>query len=309
MNAPRHFLDIDALDTATLRTMLDHAHTMKAAWKAGHRPRPCADLVLAAIFEKPSTRTRVSFDLAMRQLGGETMVLAPGDMQLGRGETIADTARVLSRYVDAIVIRTARHRAMLELARHSGVPVVNGLTDRSHPCQVLADVMTLEERLGSLANRQVAWAGDGNNMACSWIHAALRFGFTLRLACPPRHRPPGEVLARAVDEGARIAMVETLAEAVAGADCVTTDTWTSMSDEGERSEVDVSALEAFRIDAAAMALARPEAIFLHCMPLYRGQEVAAEVADGPQSAIFDQAENRLHAQKAILTWCLARQPG
>ena len=309
MNAPRHFLDIDALDTATLRAMLDHAHAMKAAWKAGRRPRPCADKVLAAIFEKPSTRTRVSFDLAMRQLGGETMVLAPGDMQLGRGETIADTARVLSRYVDAIVIRTARHRAMLELARHSGVPVVNGLTDRSHPCQVLADVMTLEERLGPVASRQVAWAGDGNNMACSWIHAALRFGFTLRLACPPRYRPPAELLARAVGEGGRIAMVETVAEAVAGADCVTTDTWTSMSDEGESDQVDVSALEPFRIDAAAMALARPEAIFLHCMPLYRGQEVAAEVADGPQSAIFDEAENRLHAQKAILAWCLDRQPG
>ena len=304
MSAVRHFLDLDALDAATLRAMLDDAHATKAAWKKGCRPRPCADRVLAAMFEKPSTRTRVSLDLAMRQLGGETVVLAPGDMQLGRGETIADTARVLSRYVDAIAIRTACHRTMLELARHSGVPVINGLTDRSHPCQVMADVMTLEERLGPVAGKAVAWAGDGNNMACSWIHAAVRFGFTLRLACPRRHRPPAAILAWAAAEGGRVAAVETVAEAVAGADCVATDTWTSMSDEGGRA--DLSALEPFRIDAAAMALARPQAIFLHCMPIYRGKEVAAEVADGPQSAVFDEAENRLHAQKAILKWCLAR---
>ena len=256
------------------------------------------------IFEKASTRTRVSFDVAMRQLGGETLLLRGEEMQLGRGETIGDTARVLSRYVDAIMIRTSAHANLLEMAAHATVPVVNGLTDRTHPCQVMADVMTLEERLGPAAGKTVAWAGDGNNMACFWIHAAVRFGFTLRLACPRRHRPPPAILAWAAAEGGRVAAVETVAEAVAGADCVATDTWTSMSDEGGRA--DLSALEPFRIDAAAMALARPQAIFLHCMPIYRGKEVAAEVADGPQSAVFDEAENRLHAQKAILKWCLAR---
>ncbi len=305
MTAPKHFLDIDALDAGTLRDMLDDAHDMKARWKAGDRPRPCADRVLATIFEKPSTRTRVSFDLAMRQLGGETINMAPGDMQLGRGETVADTARVLSRYVDAIMIRAVSHRTMLELARHGAVPVINGLTDRTHPCQLMADVMTVEEHLGPIRDKAVAWAGDGNNMACSWIHAAVRFDFELRVACPPKYRPPREIVDWASERRGRVRIVETVGEAVTRADCVVTDTWTSMSDERtEAGPVDVSALEPFRIDEAAMALAKSRAIFMHCMPIYRGNEVSEAVADGPRSVVFDEAENRLHAQKAILKWCL-----
>ena len=302
----RHFLDISDLDAPTLRAILDDARDLKERWWARDRPRPCTDMTLATIFEKPSTRTRVSFDVAMRQLGGETINLAPGDMQLGRGESIADTARVLSRYVDAIMIRTTDHSKMLDLARHATVPVINGLTDRTHPCQLMADVMTVEEHLGDIAGRTVAWAGDGNNMACSWIHAAVRFGFELRVACPVRYRPPDEVLAWAKDRQGRVRIVDTVDEAVGGADCVVTDTWVSMSDaRAEEGDVDSSALEPFRIDARVMDLAREDAIFLHCMPMYRGKEVSGDVADGPRSVVFDEAENRLHAQKAILKWCLA----
>lgn len=305
MTATRHFLDISELETGVLRAMLDDAHDMKARWKSMDRPKPCTDMVLAMIFEKPSTRTRVSFDLAMRQLGGETINLAPGDMQLGRGESIADTARVLSRYVDAVMIRTIDHQKMLDLARHGTIPVINGLTDRTHPCQLLADVMTIEERLGPIGEAVVAWAGDGNNMACSWIHAAARFGFELRIASPPEYRPPQHVLDWAGERQGRVRIVETLDEAVTGANCIVTDTWTSMSDErAEAQPVDTSALAPFRIDARAMAMADAGAIFMHCMPIYRGKEASGDVVDGPQSVVFDEAENRLHAQKAILKWCL-----
>jgi len=302
----RHFLDIDALDARTLREIMDDAHDLKRRWKAGDRPRPCVDKVLATIFEKPSTRTRVSFDLAMRQLGGETINLAPGDMQLGRGETVADTAQVLSRYVDAIMIRTVDHQKMLDLAHHGSVPVINGLTDRTHPSQLMADVMTVEEHLGPIRDKVVAWAGDGNNMACSWIHAAVRFDFELRVACPPKYHPPAAVMDWAAEHQGRVKIVETVEEAVTQADCIVTDTWKSMSDERAESEpVDTSALEPFRIDADQMARANPGAIFMHCMPIYRGNEVSADVADGPQSVVYDEAENRLHAQKAILKWCLS----
>ena len=305
MNPVRHFLDISELGEPHLRAMLESAHDLKRRWHENDRPRPLLDKVLATIFEKPSTRTRVSFDVAMRQLGGHVINLAPGDMQLGRGESVADTARVLSRYVDAIMIRTTDHAKMLDLASHATVPVINGLTDRTHPSQLMADVMTVEEHLGPISERTVAWAGDGNNMACSWIHAAARFGFELRIACPPRYRPPGEVVDWALAHDASVHIVDTLDEALRDADCVVTDTWVSMSDARARTgDIDTTALEAFRIDARAMALARDNAIFMHCMPMYRGREVSADVADGPQSVVFDEAENRLHAQKAILEWCM-----
>jgi ornithine carbamoyltransferase len=306
MSAVRHFLDIDALDTVTLRGILADAHDLKARWKAGDRPKPCTDKVLATIFEKPSTRTRISYDLAMRQLGGETINLSPGDMQLGRGESIGDTAGVLSRYVDAIMIRTVHHQKMLDLAHYGTVPIINGLTDRTHPSQLMADVMTVEEHLGPIQGKVVAWAGDGNNMACSWIHAAVRFDFELKIACPPKYHPPRHVMEWAEEHQGKVKIVETVEEAVEAVDCVVTDTWKSMSDERAESEpIDMAALEPYRIDAEKMALANPDAIFMHCMPIYRGNEVSAEVADGPQSVVFDEAENRLHAQKAILKWCLS----
>ncbi|MGY8998243.1 MAG: ornithine carbamoyltransferase [Alphaproteobacteria bacterium] len=305
MTAVKHFLDIDALDTATLRGILDDAHDLKVRWKAGDRPKPCTDLVLATIFEKPSTRTRISYDLAMRQLGGETINLSPGDMQLGRGESIGDTAGVLSRYVDAIMIRTVDHQKMLDLAHYGTVPIINGLTDRTHPSQLMADVMTVEEHLGPIQGKSVAWAGDGNNMACSWIHAAVRFDFELKIACPPKYHPPRDVMEWAKEHQGKVRIVETVEQAVEAVDCVVTDTWKSMSDERAESEaIDMTALEPYRIDAQKMALANPDAIFMHCMPIYRGNEVSAQVADGPQSVVFDEAENRLHAQKAILKWCL-----
>jgi ornithine carbamoyltransferase len=295
---PRHFLDIDQLDGAELRGILDAGF----AYKSGRRDRALVGKTLAMIFEKPSTRTRVSFEVAMRQLGGEAIFLNTADSQLGRGETVADTARVLSRYVDAIMIRTDQPQKLDELARHATVPVINGLTDSSHPCQIMADVMTLQEKKGPVADRVVAWSGDGNNVATSWIHAAARFGFTLRLACPEELSPSPSVLDWARREGARVNLTTEPREAVAGADCVVTDTWISM---GAKESVNRdNMLAPYRVDEALMACAGPEAIFMHCLPVKRGQEVTAGVVDGPQSVVWDEAENRLHAQKGILAWCL-----
>jgi ornithine carbamoyltransferase len=298
-DAPRHFLDIDRLDSGALRGILD----IGVAFKRGRRrDRPLAGKTLALIFEKPSTRTRVSFEVAMRQLGGETIVLGTADSQLGRGESVADTARVLSRYVDAIMIRTHQPQKLEELAAHAGVPVINGLTDASHPCQLMADVMTLQEKKGPLANQVVAWSGDGNNVAASWIHAAVRFGFTLRLACPAALAPPPRLIDWALREGGRVSLTSEPAQAVAGADCVVTDTWVSM---GVEAGVDRhNMLAAYRVDERLMAHAKPDAVFMHCLPAKRGQEVTAGVIDGPQSVVWDEAENRLHAQKGILVWCL-----
>lgn len=300
----RHFLDLDALDAGTLRHILDAAHTMKRAGKRvpeALKPRGMADTVLAMIFEKPSTRTRISFDVAMRQLGGSVITLSPADLQLGRGETVTDTARVLSRYVDGIVIRAHRHETLLDFARHATVPVINGLTDRSHPCQIMADVMTFERALGPIRGRTVAWVGDGNNVAMSWVHAAVRFGFALRLAVPPELAPDPAVFAWAAGEGGDVTLTHDPVKAVCGADCVVTDTWISMGQtDGARRK---ALLEPYTVDAALMAKAAKGAIFMHCLPAYRGHEVAAEVIDGPQSAVLDEAENRLHVQKAILAWC------
>jgi ornithine carbamoyltransferase len=304
--APRHFLDLDGIDAATLRRIVDMGHAMKRAGKRVPdelRPAGIADAVLMLIFEKPSTRTRVSFDVAMRQLGGQTLALNHTDMQVGRGEPISDTAKVLSRYVDAIMIRANKHETLGELAAHATVPVINGLTDRTHPCQIVADIMTVEERLGAIGGRRIAWSGDGNNVAASWIQAAARLNFKLTLACPPQLNPERAILDWAKAEGADIELTDDAGVAVAGADCVVTDTWVSMGqqdDERRRKQL----LGPYAVDADLMRKAAPGAIFLHCLPAYRGSEVAAEVIDGPQSAVWDEAENRLHAQKAILAWCL-----
>jgi ornithine carbamoyltransferase len=256
------------------------------------------------IFDRPSTRTRVSFDVAMRQLGGESITLTGQDMQLGRGETIADTARVLSRYVDAIMIRTLEHENLLELARHATVPVINGLTHRSHPCQVLADVMTFEEHRGSIGGKTVAWSGDANNVLTSWVHAAGRFEFRLRVASPPELKPKKWLMDWIKASPADIRVVSDPEEAVKGADCVVTDTWVSMGDRGGARRHNL--LKRYQVNARLLARAKPDAIFMHCLPAHRGEEVTADVIDGPQSVVFDEAENRLHAQKGILAWCLAR---
>jgi ornithine carbamoyltransferase len=304
---PRHFLDIADFDRATLHGIIAASRTMKSARTdlprgAVEPDRPLAGRMLALIFEKPSTRTRVSFDVAMHQLGGTAITLSAAEMQLGRGETIADTARVLSRYVDGIMIRTFGHDKLLELARHATVPVINGLTDASHPCQVMADLMTLEEARGDLSRQVVAWSGDSVNVTTSWVEAAARFGFELRIASPKPLQPSAEVVAWARRENARVIVTEDPAEAVRGADCVVTDTWTSMNvtDSGNRHNL----LRPYQVNAKLMAEAKPDALFMHCLPAHRGEEVTDEVIDGPNSVVFDEAENRLHIQKGILAWCM-----
>lgn len=301
----RHFIDLNALDGSTLRALLNKALAGKKEFQAN--PQRFANVakgaVLAMMFAKPSTRTRVSFDVAMRQLGGETVVLNSGEMQLGRGETIADTARVLSRYVDVIMLRATRHEHLLELAEYADVPVINGLTNRSHPCQIFADIMTFEEHKGPIAGRTIAWTGDAtNNVATSWIQAAAKFGFTLNIACPKLYVPSPELLQQARQEGGVIRVTENPGEAVGGADCVVTDVWVSMGDNDE--ERRLALFKDYQVNAALMKRAAPDAIFMHCLPAQRGREVTDEVIDGPQSVVFDEAENRLHGQRAILTWCL-----
>ncbi len=304
-NSPRHFVDISAIDAKALRRIIDTAHVMKKAGKrvpAALKPKGIDDAVLVMIFEKPSTRTRVSFDIAMRQLGGSALALNHTDLQLGRGESVADTARVLSRYADGIMIRANSHTTLLDLAENATIPVINGLTDKSHPCQIMADIVTFEEHLGPIKGRTIAWVGDGNNVAVSWMHAAARFGFTLRLACPKSLYPDDEALDWARSQKAAIALGDDPDKAVAGADCVVTDTWVSMgqSDASRRKKM----LAPYAVDTKLMAKAARGAIFMHCLPAYRGHEVSADVLEGPQSVVFDEAENRLHAQKAILAWCL-----
>jgi ornithine carbamoyltransferase len=301
VTSPRHFLDLDELDTGTLRSILDLAGELKVIGDGKDRSR-LAGKAVALIFDKPSTRTRVSFEVAVKALGGDAVVLNTKEMQLGRGETIADTARVLSRYVDAIMLRTDLHAKLRELAEAASVPVINGLTNRSHPCQIMADVMTFEAHCGAIRGHTLAWTGDGNNVATSWIHAAQRFDFKLRLACPPELAPAPEVLAWAAERQARVKLFDDPREAVAGAEAVMTDVWVSMGDsEPERRR---RLLTDYRVDEALMAAAEPGALFMHCLPAHRGEEVSAGVIDGPRSVVFEQAENRLHAQKGILAWCL-----
>jgi ornithine carbamoyltransferase len=300
VSGPRHFLDLAALETAVLRDIVELGKAFKRG--NGTEAAPLAGKMLAMIFEKPSTRTRVSFEVGMKQLGGGVIVLTPGEMQIGRGETVADTARVLSRYVDAIVLRTTESDILTELAEHATVPIINGLTKKSHPCQLMADVMTFEEHRGSIAGKVVAWSGDGNNMACTWLQAAARFEFEIRLACPEPLAPPPSVVRWARDNGATVMETPNPDDAVAGADCVVTDTWVSMGDEPTDHRHNL--LAPYRVDDRLMALAKPEALFMHCLPAHRGEEVTESVLDGPQSVVWDEAENRLHAQKGILAWCL-----
>jgi ornithine carbamoyltransferase len=299
---PRHFLDLDGIDGDTLRRILERGAAFKQGGTLPPAERPLAGKTLAMIFEKPSTRTRVSFEVGMRQLGGDVVVLSATEMQLGRGETVGDTARVLSRYVDAIMIRTTRPAKLKELADAATVPVINGLTDGSHPCQIMADILTFEEKKGPIRNRVIAWSGDGNNVAASWIHAAVRFGFQLRIACPPERRPPADLLDWARKAGGAVTVLDDPNAAVRGADCVVTDAWVSMgeTDAGSRHNL----LAPYRVDERLMEVAGPQAIFMHCLPAHRGEEVTPGVIDGPQSVVFDEAENRLHAQKGILAWCL-----
>ena len=301
--APRHFLAIPDLSRAELDGVLALAERMR---RGTYAARPLAGRTLAMLFMKSSTRTRVSFEAGCFQLGGHALFLTPRDVQLGRGEPVADTARVLSRYVDGIMIRTFSHAEVEELARHSGVPVINGLTDLLHPCQVMADVLTICQHLGAYEGKRVAWVGDGNNMANSWLNAAYRFGFDLALACPEGYDPDPAILARA-SRHARVLLTRDPAEATEGADVVTTDVWASMGQEDEQAER-AEAFAGFRVDAALMGRAQPGAIFLHCLPAHRGEEVTAEVLDGPQSRVWDEAENRLHVQKALLASLLGGEP-
>jgi len=304
---PRHFLDLDQVDSNTLTGILDLSRNLKAGDPQGvlGRPKPLDGRVLALIFEKNSTRTRVSFEVAMRQLGGDVLVLDAGNSQIDRGETMADTARVLSRYVDAILFRTSAPERLAEMAAHASVPVINGLTDKAHPCQLMADVLTLKEHKGEdLSGRVVTWSGDGNNMANSWVKAAARFGFELRLACPEELRVDPAVVSWARANGARV-VEDTDPEAlVDGADCVVTDTWVSMGDEAREVANRHNLLRRYQVNEALMARAADDAIFMHCLPAHRGEEVTDAVIDGPRSAVWDEAENRLHAQKGILAWCL-----
>lgn len=282
--------------------MLDDARARKGRLKAGERERPLDGKVLAMIFEKPSTRTRVSFDVGMRQLGGETIMLTGAEMQLGRSETIADTAKVLSRYVDAIMIRTTAHERMLELAEHATVPVINGLTDDTHPCQIMADVLTFEEHRGPVKDRLFAWTGDGNNVLHSLVEASARFSFRLNVAVPEGSEPTARFVDWSNANGGKVRIMRSPQEAVGGADCVVTDTWVSMGQEHRARGHNV--FQPYQVNEELMELAAPDALFMHCLPAHRGEEVTDEVIDGPHSVVFDEAENRLHAQKAVLAWCL-----
>ncbi|RKF16432.1 ornithine carbamoyltransferase [Roseovarius spongiae] len=304
-----HFLDIHTTDPAALRAIIDNAAAMKAA-RAGQMrgapddDQPLAGRMVALIFEKPSTRTRVSFDVGIRQMGGQTMLLSGSDMQLGHGETIADTARVLSRYVDLIMIRTFDESVLHEMAEYADVPVVNGLTDRTHPCQIMADVLTYEEHRGPIKGRKVVWSGDGNNVCASFLHAAAQFGFDFTFTGPAQLDPEAELIGLARKAGCKVQIERDPNEAVKGADLVVTDTWVSMHDSQSAKERRHNMLRPYQVNEALMAGAKPDALFMHCLPAHREEEVTSAVMDGAQSVVFDEAENRLHAQKAILRWCL-----
>ena len=295
----RHFLNLDVISKNDLRSIIDTAKDLKNG--IASLDQPLAGKALAMIFEKPSTRTRVSFEIGMKQLGGDVVVLNSSELQIGRGETIADTAKVLSRYVDCIMMRTYEHEKISELAKFSTVPVINGLTNSSHPCQLLADVMTFEEHVGPIQGKTIAWSGDGNNMASSWIHAAVKFDFNLRIACPKEQTPHPELFEWVNKNNGSVELFNEPSEAIKNADCVVTDTWTSMGDDAADPH---NHLAPFQVDKALMSHASVNAVFMHCLPAHRGEEVTSDVIDGPQSIVWDEAENRLHTQKAILLWCL-----
>lgn len=303
----KHFLDIHKTDASELRAMIDNARVMKNARKGLPKGTPDADAPLAnhmvaLIFEKPSTRTRVSFDVGVRQLGGQTLVLSGADMQLGHGESVADTARVLSRYVDLIMIRTFKEETLLELAEYATVPVINGLTDRTHPCQIMADILTFEEHNGPIKGKKVVWTGDGNNVCASFLHAAGQFGFNLTFAGPDSLDPEPEFVEFARSKGVTVEIERDAERAVEGADLIVADTWVSMHDEKSTSRHNL--LQPYQVNAPLMERAKDDALFMHCLPAYRDVEATGEVLDSPQSVIFDEAENRLHAQKAVMRWCL-----
>ncbi len=304
-----HFLDIHKTNAADLRGMIDQAGAMKQARlglpkAALDDEQPLKDRMVALIFEKPSTRTRVSFDVGVRQMGGQTMVLSGKDMQLGHGETIADTARVLSRYVDMIMIRTFDETILTEMAEYSDVPVINGLTDRTHPCQIMADVLTFEEHRGPIAGKKVVWTGDGNNVCASFLHAAGQFGFDLTFTGPAQFDPEEEFMGYARQKGSKIVVERDPFKAVEGADLVVADTWVSMHDSQSAKERRHNLLRPYQVNTELMSHAKPDALFMHCLPAHREEEATSEVMDGPNSVIFDEAENRLHAQKAVMRWCL-----
>lgn len=297
----RHFLDFRDLTGDDITVILAEAIARKRMRSEGES-QPLNGKSLAMIFEKNSTRTRTSFEVGMRELGGNPLVLQKEDLQLGRGETVADTARVLSRYVHVMMLRAYYHNTLIELAQYATIPVINGLTDLLHPCQLMADVMTIEEKLGGITGKKIAWVGDGNNMANTWITAAEKLDFELVLACPASLPPDEEILAQAQKNGANVRLTHSPAEAVAGANVVNTDTWVSMGDDDTLTRK--QAFHGFQVNEALMARAAKDAIFMHCLPVHRGEEVSDAVFDGPQSVVFDEAENRLHVQKAILLWCL-----
>jgi ornithine carbamoyltransferase len=300
----RHFLDLSDFSGAEIRHLLNVGLEIKSKRRRGEKAkdRPLEGKILAMVFDKPSTRTRVSFDVGMRELGGETLMLTGKEMQLGRGESIADTARVLSRYVDAIMIRTLDHAMVTELAQYASIPVINGLTKVTHPCQIMADIMTFEEHRGSIQGRTIAWTGDANNVLASWVHAAARLDFRLKIASPPELAPRQELLSWAKQQGAKISVTTDAFEAAEGAHAVITDCWVSMGDDDEFRRQNL--LKPYQVNSRLMGVADKDAIFMHCLPAHRGEEVTDEVMDGPQSLVFDEAENRLHAQKGILAWCL-----
>jgi ornithine carbamoyltransferase len=298
----RNFTDLSDVSAADLRVILDDAKARKARFKAGHGERPFEGKVMAMIFDKPSTRTRISFDVGMRQLGGTTIVMSGSEMQLGQSESIADTAKVLSRYVDLIMIRTTTHDRMLELAEHATIPVINALTDDTHPCQIMADIMTYEEHRGPVKGKKFAWSGDGNNVLHSMVEASARFGFDMAIGVPEASEPQMKYIDWAKKNGSHVRMTHDPEEAVRDADCVVTDCWVSMGQEARARGHNV--FMPYQVNSALMAHAKPDALFMHCLPAHRGEEVTDEVIDGKQSVVFDEAENRLHAQKSILAWCM-----
>jgi len=295
MTEYKNFIDLDKIEYSELRKIVESAKSIKADLKNGKMDKPLAGKHLAMIFEKPSTRTRVSFEVGINQLGGHPIVLTSSDSQIGRGEPIIDTANVLSRYIDIIMIRTFKHETLTELAEHASVPVINGLTDYSHPCQVMTDILTFEEHLGTIEGKTIAWIGDTNNMANSWIQAADKFNFKLHISTPEEYAPPK-------NDSKNVIFFDDPKEAVKNADCVTSDTWVSMGDED--AEYKIGVLTPYQVNAELMSFAKDEAIFMHCLPAHRDEEVTSSVIDGKQSVIYDEAENRLHAQKAIMLWCL-----
>ncbi|WP_319483516.1 ornithine carbamoyltransferase [uncultured Cohaesibacter sp.] len=306
-DAMRHFVDLETQKTEDLKTILATAHKIKEARKVKRRTDMLEDKVIALVFDKPSTRTRVSFDVGVRELGGTPLMLTGAEMQLGRGESIPDTARVLSRFVDGIMIRMLDHQAVAELAEYATVPVINGLTYYSHPCQIMADIMTYEEHRGSLQGKTVTWVGDYNNVLASWLHAAEHFDFTMRVAVPDELMTDYAVIDRLRGRGVRIEMCDTADEAASQSDLIITDTWVSMGDEDAEHRHNL--LKPYQVNTRLMGLAKDDALFMHCLPAHRGEEVTDEVIDGPQSVVFDEAENRLHAQKGVMAWCFHKAIG